>query len=116
MSLPLGLEYKSATILNGASVTSDIALGAKALIGLEMPGSWTAANLTFRVSTDGGQNYSNLYDASGNEYTVTVAAGRYVYLDPGVFIGINMLQIRSGTSGSAVNQGADRIIKLAIRP
>ncbi|MGJ5163167.1 hypothetical protein [Bradyrhizobium sp. HKCCYLR1051] len=115
--LTLGLEYKGATILNGASLSDFVALGAKSLVGIEMPAAWTAANLTFQVSTDGGTTFNNLYDASGNEYTVTAAASRYIYLDRNVFFGINAIKVRSGTSSAAVNQsGADRVVRLAVRP
>lgn len=106
----------SVSIANGASLSDAGNLGPFRLVGIVMPATWTAANLTFQVSDDAGTTYNNLYDDLGTEVTVTAAASRYIALDPAVFAGINYLKVRSGTSGSAVNQGGDRTITLVTRP
>ena len=106
------LQADTATIANGASISGDIALNSLRLFAIQMPASWTAANLTFQVSPDGGTTWMNLYDYLGNEYTVTAAASRFIILPPADFAAISLLRIRSGTSGSAVNQGGDRILTL----
>lgn len=103
-------------IANGASLSGAGNLGPFRLVGLVMPADWTAANLTFQVSHDADTTYNNLYDDEGTEVTVTAADDRYITLDPSVFAGINCIKVRSGTSGSAVNQGAARTITLVTRP
>lgn len=107
-----------ANIANGASLSQaieNIGLGAaSALVGIEMPAAWTAANLTFQVSFD-GDTYKDLYDKDGNEVTVTAAASRYIGLIPSLFAGIRHLKVRSGTSGTPVNQGAARTLRLVVR-
>jgi hypothetical protein len=102
-----------ATIASGASLSNGLALQNNRAIAIQMPSSWTAANLTFQGSYD-GNTWDNVYDDSGTEVTVTAAASRYIILDPSVFAGIEYLKIRSGTSGSAVNQGAARELNVVI--
>jgi hypothetical protein len=102
-------------IANGESLSGSVGLGGSTMVGIVMPATWTAANLTVQASHDGA-TYNNLYDDLGTEVTVTAAASRYIALDPSVFAGIRYLKVRSGTSGSAVNQGGDRTITLVTRP
>lgn len=109
------LVVGAVTIANGQSLSSAVVLGEDRLVGIAMPADWTAANLTFQVSHD-GSTYNNLYDDSGAEITVTAADDRYIALDLTVFAGIQDLKIRSGTSGTPVNQGAERTITLVTRP
>ena len=103
------------TIANGASlsgavdVTSFIDVGNPSPVGIIMPASWTTADLTFQASQN-CSTYTNLYDALGNEYTVKAAASRFILLDRTAFVGFRCFKIRSGTSGSPVNQGAQRIL------
>lgn len=108
------LDTLSATIASGASLSGGQSLGGLRLSGILMPDSWDTANLTFQVSLD-GTTYKNLYDKNGAEYTVTAAAGRYVQLDLVDFSAIPFIKIRSGTSGTSVNQMADRSLVLALR-
>ena len=55
-----------------------------------------------------------MYDADGTELTVTVAASRHVALAPDGLRSARWLKLRSGTAGSPVNQGADRVIGVAL--
>lgn len=104
-----GLE--PAVIANGEAVSGAIHLHGMALFALQMPASWTAADLTFQGSYD-GTTYANVYDETGDEVTVDADASRFIILDPAKFIGLQRLKIRSGTAGSPVNQGAARTIQL----
>jgi len=101
----------SATIANAASLSGAVFLGSGTLIRIQMPTGWTAASLTFQVSED-GVTYQNHYDDAGNEVTLTVAASRSVQVTPDSLQGALYLKVRSGTSGSAVNQGAERVLTL----
>lgn len=109
----MSLELVTATIPNGGSLTPAIKLGDRTLVGISMPASWTTANLSFQVSVD-GTNFQEL-NSSSAAIGVTASAGIYIQLDPSIFIGVNIIKVRSGTSGSAVAQGADRVLTLVTR-
>lgn len=110
------INYETVTIASGASLSGALNIASRNFFGIIMPSSWTSASLTFQGSFD-GTTYYNLYDEGGNEVTFTVAASRYVIIStPAKFLGLKKLKIRSGTSGSAVNQGGDRTIGVIVIP
>lgn len=102
-----------ATIANGASLSAAVGLGLHRVYAIQMPSAWTAASLTFQASYD-NSTFANVYDDTGTELTITVAASRFVILDPVKFLGIRAIKVRSGTSGAAVNQGAERLLQLVL--
>ena len=108
------IETATATIANGASLSGVIDLGGRKLVAIDMPASWTAASLTFQASVD-GTNFDNMYDGA-TERSVTVAASYYSMLNIGDWIGVRYLKVRSGTSGTPVNQGGARVLTLVIQP
>ena len=92
----------SVTIASGASLSGAINLGDKVLSAIIMPASWTAAALTFQASDDGGTTWKDMYDDGGNEISILSAnavAGRRISVDPSAFAGIDLIKVRSGTSG-----------------
>lgn len=103
------------TIANGQSLSGGVSLGGLRLFGVVMPSGWTAANLTFQASVDGGASWVNLYDANGSEVTVTAGTSRFIALEPALFASLTHLQLRSGTSATPVAQGADRSLSLVLR-
>lgn len=110
----MGIETSTdiATIANGASLSAAVHLHANRLFAIQMPASWTAANLTFQGSFD-GTTYADLYDDTGTEVTVTAAASRFILLStPAMFFGLQRIKVRSGTTGSPVNQGGAREVEL----
>jgi hypothetical protein len=113
----MGLEsaiQEKATIAADASLSGAVHLNGRLPGGIRMPTAWNTAALTFQRSVDGA-NYSNVYDASGNEYTVQTSASCTPTLDPLYFWGANYIKVRSGTSGSAVNQTAARDLYIELR-
>jgi hypothetical protein len=105
-------SLRPAVVANGASLSGVVAVDLdQYLVAIEMPTTWTAANLTFQVSVD-GTTYRNLYNNSGSETTVTAGADRVIHVDREQFVGIHYLKVRSGTAGVPVNQGGDRTINL----
>ena len=102
----------SFSIGNGASLSDAVRLSGSTPTEIVMPGAWTAAGITFQISHD-GTTYQDMY-RSGAEVAVTVDAAQNVRLDPGDFIGINYIKLRSGTSGTPVNQGAARTINVML--
>ena len=77
-----------------------------------MPSGWTAAALTFQFSTDNITFY-NAFSLTANLTANTTAAAVDQIINissTDSFHGARYLKIRSGTSGSPVLQGADRIL------
>lgn len=101
------------TIASGASLSDQIRLSPKcpALRGIQMPGTWTTANLT-ALRSAGGTTYGPLYDMWGTQITITVppVALAYIRLDLADWAGTKYLQLRSGTADTPVNQGGTRLI------
>jgi hypothetical protein len=110
-SLPIFL----ATIANGASLSGAVDLGPELRAALiQMPGDWAAADLTFQASVDGTTFWNLHVDSSDTEVTVQAGEDRTIVLPKTVFEGIRHLKIRSGTAGSAVNQGAARTLTIGV--
>lgn len=107
------LEQTAALILSGASLSAAIPLGAKTLHGIAMPAAWDAATLSFQVSIDGSV-FLELQSVSA-VVNPPAAAGQFIALDPAIFRGFNIIKVRSGTVGAAVNQTADRTLTLVTR-
>ena len=117
MSWPF--ETVTATIANGASLSGavdvgGVQLGGRVIVAIITPAAWTTAALTFQASDDGA-TFRNVYDEYGTEYTVQAAVDRHILIDAARFAGCRSLKVRSGTSGSAVNQGGDRSIGIVLR-
>jgi hypothetical protein len=117
VSIPAGATGLSAAF----SLAPD---GDFALVGIIMPGTWTAANLTFQMSPDrpvvlpdddAPAAFYNGYDDAGNEVTVTAAASRALMLSQNVLIVGRCFKIRSGTSGTPVDQTATRTLTVIFR-
>jgi hypothetical protein len=108
------IETATATIANGASLSGVVDLGGRKLVAIVMPGTWTAASLTFQASPD-GVTYYNVYDGA-TERALVVAASYYSALNIGDWVGFRYLKIRSGTAASAVNQAAERVLTLVMQP
>lgn len=109
---PSTLVYTTVTISSGTSLSAAVDMAGFTLVGIFMPAAWTAAGLTFQASTAFAGTFQNLYTASGTEYSVTTDASRHVIIPYADFLGVRFLKVRSGTSGAAVNQGADRTMTL----
>lgn len=104
----------TATIASGAALSAAVNLDTTNLVAIQMPATWTTANLTFQASYD-GTTFNDVYDSSGTELSVTAAASQYITLTPADFAGMKIIKIRSGTTGAPVNQGGDRTLQLVTR-
>jgi len=105
-------EAEAATIASGASLSAGVNLSGRVLAGVYMPASWTSADLTFQASNDGSTWFNVYMDAA--EVTVAATAATYVAIDPVAFLGVKHIKVRSGASGAAVNQAADRVLTLML--
>lgn len=102
------------TIANGQSLSGAVNLSGFTLIGIDLPATWTTANLTLQASID-NSTWDNVFDSTGTEVTISAAASRFILLNPADFVAIRYLRLRSGTSGTPVNQGGARTITLVVR-
>lgn len=109
------------TISSGGALSDAINLNGRVnapaglrIFGIMMPSSWTSADITFQVSID-GITYQDFYDSNGSEVTIAAEADAAYYIDPAVFATWVYVKIRSGISGTPVNQAADREITLVLR-
>lgn len=102
----------TATISNGASLSEEINLTEFRLVGIQLPASISSATaLTFQAGGVSG-SLNDMYTSTGSELSYTVAASRFVVVDPADFAGAAFLKIRTGTSASPTSQGADRTLTL----
>lgn len=104
---------KIATIASGESLSSAVDCGELRPFAIQMPAAWDAAGLTFQKSAD-GITYSDVYAPAGTEYSLSAAASEWINLNPQDFADARYLKVRSGTSGTPVNQLADRALSVVI--
>lgn len=110
IAAPVAAQTRTFTIAGGASLSDAIDMQSCTSMRMMISPPWATANLTFQNSDDNGDTYGNLYDESGNEVTITVPAASAtlpitIRMSAGDWWSWRYLKIRSGTSGTAVNQG-----------
>jgi hypothetical protein len=99
-----------AQIATGQSLSGNVDIGGFPPVALRLPGGdWTAAAVSFEASED-GVSFGAVFDEDGTEYTVQVAAYRYVALRSAPFRGARSIRVRSGTYGTPVTQANGRDI------
>lgn len=109
------VDYQDVTIADGQSLSGAANLGGMTLCGVIVPSGWDTAALTFQGSYD-GINYFNLgYEGTEVSYAA-VAASVWTIVPPQKFYGIPYVKVRSGTSGTAVNQSGAVNVTLVSRP
>lgn len=114
MAFPEFRTTETVTIAGGAALSSVLNLdGGQVAVGIVMPGTWTAADLTFQMSAD-GTTYVEVY-SGGAAYSETAAASIYIPLDVPTMWGCKYVKVRSGTSGTPVNQAALRTLTIVVR-
>lgn len=101
-------ERRTVNIANNASLSGEVDLTEKTLVGIIMPASWTAAVLTFAAASASGGTFVPVYDAAGIELTVQASTSRMIAIAPDALRGARFVKVRSGTSGAAVTQGGSR--------
>jgi hypothetical protein len=118
-SLSAGYTIASSGGIAASVATGGVAMGADTLVGIWMPATWVTAALTFQVSPDGGTTWLELFNDSGTAISITAAASQYISLvinSNYTWRGINMLKVRSGTSGAPVVQTGGATVTLLGRP
>lgn len=109
-------------IASGTSLSAEVTVGAKRIVGILMPAGWDAASITFAALTRQTavavpvKTFGKVQDAGGTEVAITSPAlDTYVAIAPTVaLLGLGTIKVRSGTAATPVNQTADRILFLAV--
>lgn len=111
-----------ATIANGAAVTGWIASQGCMSVAIDIPSSWTAADLTFEISDDGSTSKGKVRDMAGEPLRAVVNAttplGSYVLAPTGGWAIGSASYFRVVSTNTAseanVNQGAARTLKISL--
>lgn len=106
-------EPEAFTIPPGAALSDKINLSGRIPVALYMPAAWTAAGVSFLAGL-ASDTMLNVHSEDGTELAVTAAASQYVSLDHMRLLGVRWFQLRSGTSGTPVNQAAGCIIRVQL--
>ena len=111
----VGTRSVVATIAEAASLSDGVECYGMDVCRISMPAAWTAAEITFQVSDDGGTTYRNLFMEWGFELGAWVEASWSV--ETSVFLNlqnIEYIKIRSGSAGAPVAQVAERLISIEL--
>lgn len=108
---------KTATIANGGSLSGEVDIEDYQFVAIMMPADWTPANLTFQASNVSGGTFVDVYNDAGDEITALAAATRIITIDVNSLglAPLSYIKIRSGTSATAVVQGAERTLTLILK-
>lgn len=102
MQVALGsLVFNSAVIANGQQESGAISTAGLSLCGILMPATFTGTALTFEACATASGTFLPVYNAAG-ALSYTVAASRFIAIDPKDFQGIQFLKIKSGSSEGGV--------------
>lgn len=99
MAKNLALSDKVTIASSGTTSTAFTFQQNRIPLAILTPASLTGTAFTFEASID-GTNFYDLYNGA-TEYSVTVAASRYIALNPDVFQAVKYLRIVSGSSEAA---------------
>lgn len=113
-------------IANGAALSGEVDLSQYEVVGIQMPSAWTAAALTFQgrghndvLADETIPALADVYDDGGTELSVSAAASRYIAIvgsKRDALASLRYMKVRSGTTGTPVNQGAARRLLLILKP
>lgn len=130
------LFFLDFTVISGQSVSNAQPTHRLTPIALVMPAGWDAADVAFQFSDPfdaqvwdainsnalnpaGAPTYRDIYDESGNIVVLKVAATRHVMLTGLTGLAGGQLKLKSVSTADAtvaVNQTADRVIRLLLKP
>jgi hypothetical protein len=91
------------TIPQGESLSDGADVSAGDIVRITVPQEYTAANLTFQISSD-GNFYNDLFLANGDEVTVAAKESSGIIIRDVWVKSINFIKFRSGTRDHPVVQ------------
>lgn len=101
------------TIASGESLSAAVHCGIMEVKGFYLP-TIDSAKLTFQASAD-GVNYYEMNDATNSVIDEPTTTGDIYLAAPSGMEGANYLKVRTGTSGTAVTQSAERTIHVVLK-
>ncbi len=116
---PENLRAFQVTIAAGASASEIFATQGYAIVGIEMPAAWTAADIGYKSCISGNDSkLRQVFDNGGNPEKTIVAAGHNVAIPQSDTIFSPFMQLISVSSAddtTPVNQVAAAVITLLMR-
>lgn len=113
------VDNVNAQIALNQSLSAEVDIGGKSLVGLVLPAAWVAAagGISFQASIDGGTTWNELMTGVGIPFSLayTAAGPAYIAIDPTALRGVQALKVRSGTAGAPVNQTSAVTLTLVTR-
>ncbi|MCP5362084.1 MAG: hypothetical protein H6908_05580 [Hyphomicrobiales bacterium] len=102
--------HTTITIASGQTTSDAVDLRGTTLIAIQMPGSWTSADISFQASIDGSTFY-DVYDSQGVAVTYAAGASQLISVhNVAAMAGLRYLKLVSSAA-----QGADRSLTLISR-
>jgi hypothetical protein len=102
------IDNITAQIAAGQSLSAQVNIGTKSLVGLVLPANWSAAagGISLQASIDGGTTWGEVTTAAGAPFAIgfTAAGAAYIAIDPTTLRGAVSYKIRSGTLSVPVPQ------------
>lgn len=95
-------EYELA-VADGATTTAALDLGGRVLCGAFLPASFEGTTLQFTAAPTPAGTYVPVTNEDGTNYEVTIAASKYVMLDPRVLAGLRFVKPVVGTAQTGAN-------------
>lgn len=100
------------TIASGQTTSGEVDLTGCDLCGIFMPAAFTGTTLKIQAASAPGGTFVTVQDGAGNDYTLTVAASKYIPISNlAIVSGLRFIKFVSGSS-----EAADRALTLAARP
>lgn len=116
-------KIKNVLIRSGQSLSDPIDIEGFNVIGIIIPYDWGTANITFQAAPLDGPIFYDVFQASGDEFSLVAVPGKYIPIGSQIdydsgsnspLARLNNLRIRSGTSAAPVNQSAQQVIGLVL--
>jgi hypothetical protein len=106
-------------IASGQSLSAEVDIGSKSLVGIIVPANWTTAGISLQASPDGGTTWGEVTTVAGTPFAIaSLAGGTLAYqvaVDPTTLRGAQALKVRSGSQALPVNQTNTVTLKLVTR-
>ena len=104
-------RYSTATIAASATTSDTVDCTRNSLVGIFTPAALTGTALTFTASADGSTFVTVLEVGGASTYSCTMAASRYIPVDPRVFAGMQHVKLVSGST-----EASSRAFTCVLRP
>lgn len=94
------VNTETVTIAGSATTSGELDLTSKTLCGVTLDSGFDGTSLGFTVATTSGGTFVTLHDGSA-DVSKTVAASRYIALDPSLFAGVRYMKFVAGSQTGA---------------